>query len=312
MARKDLSNSTRFWLDRSVPGLSLMQAALTTHEYPPHRHDELVIAVTEDGGSIVESQGFTEEASPETLLVFNANEVQAGRMGRSCGWRYRSFYLEQPALATIQAGLGVEGPVFFGQVALRDRALVQSFLQLHHTLESQSDPLLSQERLISAFGMLYQKSSRTRAHPHSPNFPRDQALLKKAVEIVHSNLDAIPSVEWIASQLTLSQYQLVQLFKRTIGMTPHAYIIQARVENAKRDLGRGLPISDVALKSGFYDQAALTKYFKRTLGMTPLQYSQAKTERRIPDQRQGSRHLPDCREYQSRGDRGYDLVAGLS
>ncbi|SOC90378.1 hypothetical protein SAMN05216358_0435 [Rhizobium sp. AN5] len=33
MARKDLSNSTRFWLDRSVPGLSLMQAALTTHEY---------------------------------------------------------------------------------------------------------------------------------------------------------------------------------------------------------------------------------------------------------------------------------------
>ena len=52
MARIDPRNVTRYWWDRHLPGLSLLHADFTTHEYPPHTHEALVVAVTEQGGSI--------------------------------------------------------------------------------------------------------------------------------------------------------------------------------------------------------------------------------------------------------------------
>ena len=62
MARSDPNNSTEYWWDRHLTGLSLMRADFTTHEYPPHIHEALVVAVTENGGSVVKSRGQVEEA----------------------------------------------------------------------------------------------------------------------------------------------------------------------------------------------------------------------------------------------------------
>ena len=58
-------------------------------------------------------------------------------------------------------------------------------------------------------------------------------------------------------------------------MTPHAYLVQTRLDAARDLLRRGRPIADIALMAGFYDQPALTKHFKRALGITPLQYARA-------------------------------------
>ena len=47
MARLDKRNVTRYWWDQHVPGLSLLHADFTSHDYPAHAHDAFVIAVTE-------------------------------------------------------------------------------------------------------------------------------------------------------------------------------------------------------------------------------------------------------------------------
>ena len=39
MARRDRRNSSRYWWDGELPGLSLLEADFTTHEYPPHMHE---------------------------------------------------------------------------------------------------------------------------------------------------------------------------------------------------------------------------------------------------------------------------------
>lgn len=54
MARIDPRNTTQYWWDRHLAGLSLLRADFTTHEYPPHTHDALVVAVTEQGGSVID------------------------------------------------------------------------------------------------------------------------------------------------------------------------------------------------------------------------------------------------------------------
>jgi hypothetical protein len=96
LARVDTRNSSRYWKDAHVPGLSCLAADFTSHDYAPHSHDAFVVAVTEDGGSQFKSRGSTEEASASALLVFNPAEPHSGRMGWSRRWQYRGS-LSEPA-----------------------------------------------------------------------------------------------------------------------------------------------------------------------------------------------------------------------
>ena len=54
----------------------------------------------------------------------------------------------------------------------------------------------------------------------------------------------------------LSQYHFVRQFKKSVGITPHQYVMQQRVEMAKRMLKRqDIPLSDVAFDCGFSNQS---------------------------------------------------------
>lgn len=74
---------------------------------------------------------------------------------------------------------------------------------------------------------------------------------------------------------TMSQSHFTRQFKQSLGITPHQYVIQCRVERARLLLQRGeLTIRQVATVVGFVDQSHLTYHFKRILGITPNQFLQ--------------------------------------
>src|SRR5258705_182008 len=79
----------------------------------------------------------------------------------------------------------------------------------------------------------------------------------------------------LAQEVGLTTFQLIGLFKRTTGLTPHAYLTQIRLNMACRYLRHSRAIAEVATDVGFYDQSALTKHFKRSYGITPLQFARA-------------------------------------
>ncbi|WP_239142987.1 helix-turn-helix transcriptional regulator [Variovorax sp. WS11] len=84
------------------------------------------------------------------------------------------------------------------------------------------------------------------------------------------------TLEQMGAAAGLTPFQLIVAFKRTMGLTPHAYLTQLRLRAALRRLHAGQSVVEAALSSGFYDQSALNKHFKRTFGMTPLQYVHAR------------------------------------
>jgi AraC family transcriptional regulator len=68
----------------------------------------------------------------------------------------------------------------------------------------------------------------------------------------------------------LSTAHLKTLFRRSMGLPVHAYVIQRRVERAKLLLLRGeLPASQVALEAGFAHQSHMARHMRRLLGVTP-------------------------------------------
>ncbi len=60
------------------------------------------------------------------------------------------------------------------------------------------------------------------------------------------------------------------LFKSSTGMTPHRWLLDARIGRAKQLLLDGdLPLAEVALETGFSEQSHLTRVFRSLVGTTP-------------------------------------------
>lgn len=273
MARTDRRNSSRYWLDPRVPGLSCLVADFTSHDYAPHSHEAFVVAVTEAGGAEFKSRGRSDEASPSTLLVFNPDEPHSGRMGWSPRWRYRGLYLTAPAIETLKSALGLQATAYFCRNTFHDADLVEAFLELNRILEEGNDPFEEHELLLRSFGVLIRRHAAGEAGLPSPL--RDAAKARRVREMMLERHAEELTLEEVGTAVGLTPFQLIALFKRTTGLTPHAYLTQLRLKAAIAALGRGASISAAALDAGFYDQSALTRHFKRSYGITPLQWVQA-------------------------------------
>src|SRR5262249_16723951 len=117
--------------------------------------EALVVAVTEQGGSMIKSRGQVEPADTARLFVFNPAEPHAGWMGRSERWRYRSLYLTQSALDQVAEGLGIAEVPYFTRNMFGDADLIEAFLALHRAIEQGRDVFRERELLIGTFGRLF-------------------------------------------------------------------------------------------------------------------------------------------------------------
>ncbi|MGO4403598.1 AraC family transcriptional regulator [Bosea sp. RAF48] len=275
MARTDLRNSSRYWRDPRVPGLSCLVADFTSHDYAPHSHEAFVVAVTEVGGAEFKSRGRSDEAGTSTLLVFNPDEPHSGRMGWSPRWRYRGLYLTRPAIETLNAALGLDATAYFCRNSFQDPDLVEAFLELHRILDDGNDPFEERELLLRSFGALIRRHA---AGEPSLSLPaRDANKAIHVRQIMRERHMEELTLEELGATVGLTPFQLIAVFKRTTGLTPHAYLTQLRLKAAIAALGRGTSIAAAALDAGFYDQSALTRHFKRSYGITPLQWVRATT-----------------------------------
>jgi AraC family transcriptional regulator len=96
--------------------------------------------------------------------------------------------------------------------------------------------------------------------------------LQQAIDYIHAHLNRDLSLAELASVVNISPTYFASLFKKVMGISPHQYVIQQRVEQAKLMLLKtDLAIADIALQVGFSSQSHLTQQFKRLTGVTPKQ-----------------------------------------
>ncbi|WP_342361763.1 AraC family transcriptional regulator [Terrarubrum flagellatum] len=271
MARRDPLNIAHYWRDRRLEGLSLMRADFQTQQYAPHRHEGFVVAVTELGGSVIRSRGQVGEAKASVLLVFNPDEPHAGGMGASRRWLYRSLYLERDAIDLLAQSLGASSLPCFTRNEFPDSDLIDGFLALHRALQEGRDALRERELLVATFGALFARHGA--GAKDATRRPQDRVRLATALDLMRARIAEPISLVELATELALTEYQVIQLFKRMTGFTPHSYLNQLRLDQARRRLARGSSIADAAAACGFYDQSALTSHFKRCYGVTPLQFA---------------------------------------
>jgi AraC-like DNA-binding protein len=273
MARLNDRNVTHYWCDRHIRGLSLMRADFRSHDYARHMHDAFVIVVTELGGSRVYSRGVVDEIKSSLLFVSNPMETQSSCMSGIPRWRYRSYYLDVAGIMEISKSLGIPTVPYFTQNYYRDADLIERFRSLHQSFERGGDALREREEFIETFGSLFRRYGSGGMRLEA--VPRDRTILRRMMEMIQERYAERLHLEDLAIVSGLNQFQLIGLFKRIAGITPHAYVTQVRLDAARRMLRSGCGIAQAAAAAGFYDQSALTRHFKRCYGMTPSQFARS-------------------------------------
>lgn len=103
--------------------------------------------------------------------------------------------------------------------------------------------------------------------------PGEYRRLMPAIEHVLNHYGDSIRVADLARRSHLSVSQFQREFQRMFHMPPREYLMQVRLQAARRRLEISREsVSDIAHDCGFYDQSYFTKRFKAALGMRPLQY----------------------------------------
>jgi AraC family transcriptional regulator len=77
----------------------------------------------------------------------------------------------------------------------------------------------------------------------------------------------------LAALVNLSPFHFCRMFRKSFGVSPHRYLMQQRVNAAKKLLAQqGLEIAHVAASVGYATQSHFTAVFKRLTGMTPRHF----------------------------------------
>lgn len=96
------------------------------------------------------------------------------------------------------------------------------------------------------------------------------ARTNRICDFINSNLGQNISLETLAEMAGLSVNHFARAFKQTVGMPPHSFVLQRRIEHARNMLrNTELPVSEIALSVGFSDQSHLARHFRRITGISP-------------------------------------------
>jgi AraC family transcriptional regulator len=102
---------------------------------------------------------------------------------------------------------------------------------------------------------------------------RETRRVVEAIRLVESDAARPLELKEMAAAAGMSKYHFLRVFRRLTGMTPHRYLISARLRRAALALASShRPVIAVALDAGFGDLSTFNKTFRAVFGLTPTQY----------------------------------------
>lgn len=114
------------------------------------------------------------------------------------------------------------------------------------------------------------------ANPKQPAATRhalSSVALRRVTEYIEEHLAEDVSLADVAAVASISPYHFARLFREAVGVSPHQYVIDRRVERAKLLLiATDWSLAAIAREVGFANGSHLTMHFRRRTGVSPRHY----------------------------------------
>ena len=239
---------------------------------PRHAHAEYQLNLNFDQPCGISYRGAYHAVPPDQLTIVMPGEPHEPRdpADRDTTSLHFTLYV-QPSLLEAIAG---QATPTFRDLAIADLATVQGFAHAHRAARDAASTLDHELRLLTWFTNLVERHAHD-VRPKRPAPTPHRAVLR-AKEYLHDHYASNVSLDDLATASGLSPFRLSRLFASSVGVPPHQYQLQLRVEQAKRLLLKGNQVSDIAYQVGFFDLSHFSRHFKRYVGVSPGRYASGK------------------------------------
>lgn len=244
-------------------GITALSASMSDFMYKKHSHKEYAIGVTLRGIQQYHLDGSLQLSYPNGVMFFNPEQVHDGMAHNEAGLDYVMLYIEPQLLLEAAQKKDI---VRFPSPVVYDERLGQKIVNLSTAILSEKDEALCSELLLDLTDSLIQTNPST-------DVKKDNALIRKAKDMLHTNLENVLKLDEICKELHLSKFQFIRLFKAHTGITPYQYFLNCKIERAKQVIEKNGDIYSAVTECGFVDLTHLNKHFKGVYGTTAFEYS---------------------------------------
>ena len=246
-----------------MPGVvEVLDARFADHQYPMHTHDAWALLVVESGAIRYDLERHEHGVHRPQVTVLPPYVAHDGRTCTPGGFHKRVLYLEPDLIDTTLLGRAVDRPGW------ADPELRREIDRLHRAVSRPGDELEGESRLALITDRL---TRHLRADP-APRAAGEPVLVRNLRDLLDGHLIEGVTLDEASRVLGAPPPRLVRAFRRETGIAPHQYVVGRRLDLARRLLLDGGRPAEVAVATGFYDQAHLTRHFRRLLGVPPGRY----------------------------------------
>ncbi|MDP9803752.1 AraC family transcriptional regulator [Acinetobacter calcoaceticus] len=257
---------------RELGGLELLKAHYHQTQFSKHTHEGYCIGVIEEGAQSFFRTGQLHVAPKGDIILVNADEIHTGSSAVESGWRYRAIYPTPEMLAEVSQDFfeNQHGAPWFPQAVIRDLGLAQQLCLLFDLLEQKDNFLLKETMYLSTLACLMKRHGKS--NQTFCELPEAYSKILRVKELLVEMPETNFSLQDLADMVGLSAWHFLRQFKKYVGLPPHAWLVQARLQKARQLLKQGDQIAMVAQQCGFSDQSHFNRHFKKAMGVTPTQY----------------------------------------
>jgi AraC-like DNA-binding protein len=220
-----------------------------------------LVHVYEGSGFYWDANGFkTAVKADDVLLLFPGLNHRYGRLEKDKIWAERYIVFEGPVFDQLEKdGVLDRSQPIWNLKGDRDCAKeIQEFIDRSNISEEIQHPYLAVGRCFKLLCDLRRLQG------------EEDSWIQRACRMLNSDLKIELSSHEVAQALDLGEQTFRKNFKQVLGLSPHQYRLQKRLEKAQNLLlEQAYKIVDVAEECGFCDPYHFSRLFKKHLGLTP-------------------------------------------
>ena len=271
-----MNNDVQYQRIADVPGLVLGVGHFSDFTFDRHYHLDYHIGLVTEG---IQRQRFKGEAvllGPGCIALMPPGEIHDGIKQGEHPYTLKTFRLPANLLREIAEEIvGASREPEFSGTMIEDPRLAAHLLRLHDSMCRSPDScsLAVQSEWLSFLHFLFTQPRTIKLRVARGSLSSWQWRRVKDYCLDHL-ADKI-TLEELAAVCNLNRFNFLRKFKQTVGMTPHAWLVRLRLEQACALLARSRSlqtIAEIAQGVGFYDQSHFNRAFRQAFGVAPSGY----------------------------------------
>ena len=233
-----------------------------------HYHNMLCILALNEGVSkvIIEDKEIILEKNK--LVIINPNEVHFS-ISENFSKDYYVIYIDRAWYRDLQSLIFNTQDVIALTNEIFDLQIIKEFFDLFEYLYLDNEVIDKESKLLEFLNKIFDKCVDKNIVLKIDNTTQ---IAKEFKSYIEDNIASKLTLTQISNALGFSPYHIIRICNQDFGLSANAYIVNKRVHRAKKMLGEGMDISQVAIEVGFYDQSHLTNIFKKVFAITPKAY----------------------------------------